>query len=238
MSKRHRNLQTNRNSPGHNQDPGSLLPSQSFRRASLALPGRAPQVGEAELLPDVTQASAEPLTGAILLGPSHIASTPLGFSLDLPEVDDRDSQARGMGHDLDGDSHPSSISSYPLRTKCNNEEPLLISAPSPSGGIPIERPFVLANSGFDPTTNGFCGLSEMETDERQEDTKETTNPDTNNTPLFDHSTLNDNLVSHQALFTDKSTNKIQNISLYQDHGLHYRQKQPHLHQFDQRHRRD
>ena len=212
MSKRHRNLQTNRNSPGHNQDPGSLLPSQSFRRASLALPGRAPQVGEAELLPDVTQASAEPLTGAILLGPSHIASTPLGFSLDLPEVDDRDSRARGMGHELDGDSHPSSTSNYPLRTNNNNLKSPLISTPSPSGGIPIERRPTLANSGFDPTTNDGYGLSEMEIDERQEGAKETTIPDTSNTHLLNNSDFIDNNVSHSIYSLDK-TCKIKTFSI-------------------------
>ena len=197
---------------GFTQRPCSL-PLSSVRRASQALPGRAPQVGEAELLSGVTQASAEPLTGAILFGPSHIASKPLDFSLVPPEVDDRNSRARGMGHKPDGDSHPSSISTYPLRTNCNNEEPLLMSAPSPSGDTPTERPFVLANSGIDPTTND---LSMMEIDERQEGAKEiTTNPDLihTETDSFYNSTLNDNIMSHTTLFPDKQQLKKLNISI-------------------------
>ena len=173
------------------------LPFSSVRRASLALPGRAPQVGEAELLSGVTQASTEPLTGAIRFGPSHIASKSLDFSLVFPEVDDRNSRACGMGHKPDGDSHPSSISTYPLRTNCNNEGPLLMSAPSPSGDTPTERPFVLANSGIDPTTNDVYGLSEMEIDERLEGAKErSTKADIFNAPLNDLSVLNDNIMSH------------------------------------------
>ena len=212
MPKRHRKQNTNRNSLGHNQDPGSL-PLSSVRRASQALPGRILQKEEAELLSDVTQASAEPLTGAIPFGPSQIASKTLDLSLDPPEVDDRDSRARGMGHELDGDSHPSSISTYPLRTNCNNQEPLLMSAPSPSGDTPTERPFVLADSGTDPTTNEFCGLSGMEIDERQEGTKETTNSDTIKRSYFNHSVSLDNNVSHQPLFADKSYKTNINISV-------------------------
>ena len=216
MPERHRHKVSRLDpSAGFSQYKGSSsLPFSSVRRALQALPGRAPQVGEAELLSGVTQASAEPLTGAILFGPSQIASKTLDLSLDPPEVDDRDSRARGMGHELDGDSHPSSISTYPLRTNCNNEEPLLVSAPSPSGDTPTERPLVLANSGFDPTTNGFEALSVMEIDERQEGTKEySTNSDTFNTPLNDLSVLNDNNVSHQTLSTDKSYKTNQNSSL-------------------------
>ena len=212
MPKRHRKLTNNRNPPGHNQDPGSSIPPQQYRRALPALPGQAPQVGEAELLHCVTEAPAEPLTGAIPFGPSHIASKPLDFSLVPPEVDDRNSRARGMGHKPDGDSHPSSISINPLRT---NELGIpSLSAPSPSGGIPIKRHSTLANSGIDPTTNGFEVLSVMEIDERQEGAKEqSTNSDTFNTSFINPLVSINNIMSHQPLFLDKSTLKNKNISL-------------------------
>ena len=109
-----------------------------------------------------------------------------------------------MGHKPDGDSHPSSISINPLRTNNNNEESLLISAPSPSGGIPIERQLTLATSGIDPTTIDFYGLSEMEIDERQEGAKETTIPDTSNTHLLNNSDFIDNNVSHSIYSLDKT----------------------------------
>ena len=209
MPKRHRNLNNNRKSPGHNQDPGSRL-FLNNRRALPALPGRAPQVGEAELLHCVTKAPAEPLIGAIPVGPSNIASKPLGFSLVPPEVDDRKSRARGMGHKPDGSSHPSSISTIPLRPNDNDEESLLMSAPSPSGDTPAEQPLILANSGFDPTNTAVYELSEMEAGRQQDGTKEqTTNPDIPNEPILIDQILNDNIVSH---ISDIHKHKKLNIS--------------------------
>ena len=111
-----------------------------------------------------------------------------------------------MGRKPDGDSHPSSISVYPLRT--NNLESSTQSVPSPSGDIPIEPD--LANSGTDPTTNGFYGLSEMELDERQEGAKETTITDNTKPPYFDSTVLNANNMSHIS-FTEQ--HKIINISV-------------------------
>ena len=206
MPKRHRtNKSPFKSNSGHTQSERSSASSQGALRALPAVPGRIPLREEAELLVGVTKASAKPDTGATLFGPSHIASKPLDFSLVPPEVDDRNSRARGMGHKPDGDSHPSSISTYPLRTNCNNEEPLLMSAASPSGDTPTERPFVLANSGFDPTTNGFYGLSEVKLDERQEGAKErTTNTDPSETDPFYNSTFVDNNLSHQIYSLDKS----------------------------------
>ena len=198
---------------GYTQRECSQPPLSGGRRAPPMVPGRIPLREEAELFSGVPKASAEPKTGAIHFGPSHIASKTLDFSLVPPEVDDRNSRARGMGHKPDGDSHPSSISINPLRTNDNNEESLLILAPSPSGGIPIERQLTLATSGNDPTTTGFYGLSEMEIAERQEGAKETTIPDTINPLLFDSTVLIANNVSHQLLFLDKSYKTNQNISV-------------------------
>ena len=211
MPKRHRNINSNNKSAGSTQRSCALSFS-SVRRAFPALPGRAPQVGEAELLSGVTQASAEPETGAILFGTSHITSTTVDSSLLPPEVEGRNSRALGMGQKPDGDSHPSSISIFPLRTNVLESPPL--SAPSPSGGIPIKRPLTLANSGTDPTTNSFCGLSQMEVGERQEGAEGlTTNSDTFKPPYIDLSVLNDYIVSHSSLlFPDKQL-KLLNISL-------------------------
>ena len=197
MPKRHRNLNTNRNSPGHNQDPGSSISPRKYRRALPALPGRAPQVGEAELLSGVTKASAEPLTGAIPSGPQYYSKTE-GHS---PQPTESDIGHYRLGRLTDGFSHlKSDPNNIPLRTN-NNFKSLSQSAPSPSGDIPIE--FNLANSGIDPTTNG---LSIMEVDERQEGAKgRTTNSDTYNTPYLDHSLLFDNNMSHSSiLFVDKT----------------------------------
>ena len=191
---------------------GALSPSHSVRRALPALPGPIPQVEEAALFQGVTQASAEPDTGAILFGPSHNTSKTVGTSLS-PEVDDGNSRALGMGQKPDGFSHPSLISdNIPLHNNLFKSPPS--SAPSPSGDTPIKRPSILANSGIDPTTNGFYGLSGMEMNERQEGAREqTTNPDLTNTDLIHLSTFNDNIVSHSPfLFSDK-TYKFQTFSI-------------------------
>ena len=191
----------------HTQSECSLPTYQCGRRAPPAVPGRIPLREEAELLSGVTEASAEPLIGAISLDPLNIPTSE-GLSPQQREYGVGNSRLGGMGRLPDGSSHPTSDSDIiPLRTNILESLPQL--APSPSGGIPIEP--ILANSGFDPTTIGFYGLSEMELDERQEGAKETTtNSDTNNSPFNHLTVLNDNIMSHVA-FTDK--HKIQNISI-------------------------
>ena len=192
---------------GYTQRECSQPPLSGGRRAPPSVPGRIPLREEAELFLGVTEASAEPTTGAILLEPSNISKTE-GSSPQLPESDIGISRLGGMGRLSDGFSHLTSDSDHnPLRT--NNLESLPQSAPSPSGDIPIEAN--LATSGFDPTTNGFDALSEMEIDERQEGAQETTNTDTIN-PSFtnDLTVLNANNVSHP--FTDIHK-KVQNISV-------------------------
>ena len=206
MPKRHRKFNNTRNPPGHNQDPGSGLSTLDNRRALPALPGRIFQKEEAELLQCVTKAPAEPLIGAIPFGPAQNTSISVDISLSPPEVEGRNSRALGMGQKPDGDSHPSSNSINPLRNNNNNiSESLLMSAPSPSGGIPIERHFTLANSGIDPTT---MVLSGVKTSGRQERTNEPTlKSDTIKPPLIDFSTLNDRIMSHKTFtFSDKILN--------------------------------
>ena len=210
MPKRHRNTNFNHKTTGYTQRSCALSFS-SVRRAFPALPGPIPQVEEAALFHGVTEASAEPDTGAILFGPSHITSTSVDVSLSL-EVEDRNSRALGMGQKPDGLSHPSLISDNIIPLHTNNLKSPPLSAPSPSGDIPIKRPLILANSGIDPTTNVY-GLSEVKFDERQEGAKErTTNTDLSETDSFYNSTFVDNIMSHPSLlFTDK-TYKTQNIS--------------------------
>ena len=179
------------------------LPLSSVRRATLALPGRAPQVGEAELLPGVTQASAEPLIGAIPSGPLDYSKTE-GLSPHPTESDIGNSRLDGMGRLPDGFSHLTSESDKnPLRN--NILEPLLMPAPSPSGDIPAEQPLILATSGFDPTTIGVYGLSVMGIDERQEGAKEhATDSDTINPHSIDSSLYFANNVSRPISIIDKS----------------------------------
>ena len=176
----------------------SSASSQGAPRAHPAVSGRIPLREEAEILTGVTQASAEPLIGAIRSGPSNFHSE--GSSPQPLEVDSENSRVVGMGRLPDGSSRSSSISFNPLRN--NNVEPLLISAPSLSGDTPIEWPFTLANSGTDPTTNV---LSEMEIGERQEGAKElTTDSDIFHTHSLNLFTFNDNFMSHSStLFPDK-----------------------------------
>ena len=193
---------------GHTQRERSLPPLPGGCRAPPMVPGRIPLREEAELFLGVTKASAEPTTGAILLEPSNISKTE-GSSPQLPESDIGISRLGGMGRLSDGFSHLTSDSdNNPLRT--NNLESLPQSAPSPSGDIPIE--VNLATSGFDPTTNGFDALSEMEIDERQEGAQETTNTDTINPSFINSTVLIDNIMSRQTLFTDKSYKTTTNIS--------------------------
>ena len=64
MPKRHRRNNPNKISTGFSQGSGSTAPSQGALRARPALPGRIPQVEEAALFSGVTQAPAEPKTGA------------------------------------------------------------------------------------------------------------------------------------------------------------------------------
>ena len=219
MPTRHMNTFGLKSNTGHTQSECSQPSTTDELRAPPAVPGRIPLRDEAELLQGVTKASAEPLTGAILFGPPQVASKPLDFSLVPPEVDDRNSRARGMGHKPDGDSHPSSISVNPLRNNNNHDKSLLISAPSPPGGTPIERQLTLATSGTDPTTNDVYGSSVREVDERQEGAKETTNSDTIKPSYFNHSVSLDNNVSHSTLFPDKSYKTSQNISLAYHNSL-------------------
>ena len=192
---------------GYTQRECSQPPLSGGRRAPLRVPGRIPLREEAELFLGVTEASAEPKTGAIPLGPSNI-SKPEGSSPQPPESDIGISRLGGMGRLADGFSHLTSGSdNNPLRI--NTLESLPQSAPSPSGDIPIEAS--LANSGIDPTTNGFDALSVMEIDERQEGAKEqSTNTDTPIPLLFDSTVLNANNMSHSIYNIDKN---IQNISV-------------------------
>ena len=207
MPKRHRNTNFNNKTTGPTQSTSALSPSYSVRRALPALPGPIPQVEEAALFQGVTQASAEPLIGAIPSGPLNYSKTE-GLSPSPMESDFGNSRLGGMGRLSDGYSHPTSDSNtIPLHT--NNLESPPLSAPSPSGDIPIERPLNLANSGTDPTTNG---LSEVKFDERQEGAKEqTTNNDLTTTDSFYNSTFVDSIMSHQNYSLDKSY-KIVNIS--------------------------
>ena len=200
---------------GHIQRECSPPPLSGGRRAPPGVPGRIPLREEAALFSGVTKASAEPETGAILLGPS-IHSITEGSSPQSTESDFGNSRLGGMGRLPDGYSHPMSDSdNIPLRNNNHKLETLVLPAPSPSGDILAGLPLILANSGTDPTTNGFCGLSEMETDERQEETKEQTiNADTFNPHLFDSTVLIDNLVSRQLLITDP--HKKLNISVVVD----------------------
>ena len=199
---------------GHTQSECSQLSITGKLRAPPAVPGRIPLREEAELLSGVTQASAEPLIGATLPDPLYI-SPDEGSSPQKTGSDMGNSRLDGMGRLSDGHSHPTSSSDIiPLRI--NNSESPHLSITSPSGDIPKERPFILANSGIDPTTNSLEALSGMEIDERQEGAKESsTNPDLTHTETdsFYNSTLTDNIMSHQTLFTDKSNHKPQNISV-------------------------
>ena len=210
MPKRHRNTNFNHKTTGYTQRSCALSPSHSVRRALPALPGPIPQVEEAALFQGVTQASAEPLIGAIPSGPLNHSKTE-GLSPSPMESDFGNSRLGGMGRLSDGYSHPTSDSNtIPLHT--NNLESPPLSAPSPSGDTPIKRPLTLANSGTDPTTNGY-GLSDVKLDERQEGAKEhTTNSDTINPPFIDSSLLIANNVSHPNYNIDKTYN-IQTFSV-------------------------
>ena len=201
---------------GYTQRECSQLPLSGGRRAPPRVPGRIPLREEAELFLDVTEASAEPKTGAIPLDPSNISKAE-GSSPQPPESDIGNSRLGGMGRLSDGFSHLTSGSdNNPLRI--NNLESSSQSAPSPSGDTPIEAN--LATSGFDPTTNGFDALSVMEIDERQEGAKEqSTNSDTNNPPFIDSTVLIDNIMSRQTLITDKSYKTSTNISVRKNSEL-------------------
>ena len=163
---------------------GSSISPQQYRRALQALPGRILQKEEAELLQCVTEAPAEPLIGAIHSGPLSFQSE--GFSPQYLEFDSEISRVVGMGQLPDGFSRSSSSSLNPLRNNTLESPPL--SAPSPSGDIPIKRHFTLANSGTDPTTNVLSGV---EWAERQERTNEPTHEsDTIKSHFIDSSVLN------------------------------------------------
>ena len=150
---------------------------------------------EAELFPGVTQASAEPETGAIPFGPSNSKSR--GFSSQQLELGAGNSRALGMGQVPDGFSHPSPISTIALRN--NTLEKVASSEPVSFRG---QSAGPSANSGYDPTTNV---LFEMEVEARQEGAKEqTTNPDLTKTDSFINTTLIDYNMSHSHLITDKS----------------------------------
>ena len=196
---------------GYTQRECSQPPLSGGRRAPPAVPGRIPLREEAALFSDVTKASAEPETGAILLGPS-IHSITEGSSPQSTESDFGNSRLGGMGRLPDGYSHPMSDSdNIPLRNNNHKLEALVLPAPSPSGDILAGLPLILANSGIDPTINGFEALSVMEIDERQEGAKETTtNSDTFNPPFINSDVSNANNVSHSIYNTDKH---FQNISI-------------------------
>ena len=184
MPERHRNTKHSfKSNSGHTQSECSTPSYQGGPRAPPAVPGRIPLREEAELLQGVTKASAEPATGAILSGPANFHSEGLS-----PQQMEFDFETSRLG--------PTKI---PLRNNNSNNnilESLLISAPSNSGGIPIERNFTLANSGADPTT---LVLSEMEMDES------TSQPDINKQPLLITFTLNDKIMSRNSFtFTDKT----------------------------------
>ena len=161
MPKRHRKSFNFQPTAGSTQYSGSLSPSQSVRQALPALPGRILQKEEAALFQGVTEAPAEPKTGAIPSGPINI------------EFDVGTSRLGGMGRLTDGFSHLASNSNIPLRTNNNNNTNDLAD-PVSDRGHGQEDLVLAANPGTDPTTNG---LSEMEIDERQEGATETTNPD-------------------------------------------------------------
>ena len=186
MPKRHRHHQHNKISPGISQSSCSPVSSQGKSRARPALPGRLPQVEEAAHFPDVTQASAEPNTGAIPRGHLKI------------EVDTGTSRLGGMGRLSDGFSHPASVSdNIPLHNK--TLEKVASAEPVSFRGQSVGPS---ANSGYDPTTNV---LFEMEVEARQEGAKEqTTNPDLTKTDSFINTTLIDYNMSHSHLITDKS----------------------------------
>ena len=220
MPKRHRNCKPPfKFNSEHTQSECSPPTIHCGRRAPPAVPGRIPLREEAELLSGVTKASAEPLIGATLSDPLHISHNE-GPNPQQTGSDFGNSRLDGMGRLSDGHSHPTSNSDIiPLRI--NNLESPPLSATSPSGDMPIERPVTLANSGFDPTTNGFEALSVMEIDERQEGAKEATITDTIKSPFIDPTVLNDNIMSHQTLLTDKQIRNL-NISL----ALHSRMLEP------------
>ena len=126
MPKRHRKSFNFKETAGLTQHSCSSIFPQNVRRASPALPGRLPQVEEAELFLGVTKASAEPDTGAIHFGPSPNTSKPVGLSLQM-EAEVGTSRIVGMGRLSDGFSRPSSTFNNPLRNSNN-----ILELPPPS----------------------------------------------------------------------------------------------------------
>ena len=185
---------------GYTQRECSQPPLSGGRRAPSRVPGRIPLREEAELFLGVTEASAEPKTGAIPLGPSKMRT---------------DIEASRFGH-----ASMCSTTNIPLRNDTlesnDSAKTVLIRGQPKKYTDELEingsaKTVLIRGQSVGPSGNlgidsasAIYGLSEMEVGERHEGAKEISTFDTTNTDLLnDFVLIDDNNVSHQIYTLDK-----------------------------------